>query len=227
MLTSRQLAGMIDHTLLRPSATTAEVKALCSEAAHHGFANVCVSPVLVANVVRFLEGTPVGVCSVVGFPFGTHLAATKAHEAGEVVKEGASEIDMVIRIGALKEGREQEVRDDIRAVVEAARGRPVKVILETCYLDEDEKVRGCLLAAEAGASFVKTSTGFGPAGAMVEDVALMRRTVGKNLGVKAAGGIRTLADALRMIRAGANRVGTSGSVAIMEEMREKSKRGIT
>jgi deoxyribose-phosphate aldolase len=134
---------------------------------------------------------------------------------------------MVIRIGALKEGRDREVLDDVRAVVEAARGRPVKVILETCYLNEDEKVRGCLLAVEAGASFVKTSTGFGPAGATVEDVELMRRTVGKKLGVKAAGGIRTLADALRMIRAGANRLGTSGSVAIMEEMGEKSKRGIT
>jgi deoxyribose-phosphate aldolase len=218
---------MIDHTLLRPSATRAEVTTLCADAVHYGFGTVCVSPVLVVDALSFLEGTSVEVCAAVGFPFGTHLAATKAHEAGEVLRRGASEIDMVIRIGALKEGRDREVLDDVRAVVEAARGRPVKVILETCYLNEDEKVRGCLLAVEAGASFVKTSTGFGPAGATVEDVELMRRTVGKNLGVKAAGGIRTLADALRMIRAGANRLGTSGSVAIMEEMGEKSKRGIT
>jgi len=226
MLTARELAGMIDHTLLKPSATTAEVRILCSEAAHYGFANVCVNPVLVADAVRFLEGTPAGVCSVVGFPFGTHSAKTKAHEAREVVKGGASEIDMVIRIGLLKEGDDQAVRDDIRAVVEAAEGRPVKVILETCYLTEREKVRGCLLAMEAGASFIKTSTGFGPAGAMVEDVELIRRTVRAGFGVKAAGGIRTLADALRMIRAGADRLGTSGSVAIMKELGEKSKRGI-
>ncbi len=227
MLTPRQLAGMIDHTLLRPSATRAEVKALCSEAAHYGFANVCVNPVLVADAVRFLEGTLVGVCAVVGFPFGTHFSKTKAHEAREILKSGASEMDMVIRIGPLKEGDDQAVRDDIRAVVEAAEGLPVKVILEICYLTEREKVRGCLLAMEAGAAFVKTSTGFGPAGATVEDVELMRRTVRAGFGVKAAGGIRTLADALRMIRAGANRLGTSGSVAIMEELGEKSKRGMT
>ena len=226
MLTPRELAGMIDHTLLKPFATRAEVRGLCSEATHYGFANVCVNPVLVADAVRFLEGTLVGVCSVVGFPFGTHSSKTKAHEAGEILKSGASEIDMVIWIGPLKEGDDQAVRDDIRAVVQAAEGRPVKVILETCYLTEREKVRGCLLAMEAGAAFVKTSTGFGPAGATIEDVALMRRTVGENLGVKAAGGIRTVADALRMIRAGADRLGTSGSVAIMEALGEKSKRGM-
>jgi deoxyribose-phosphate aldolase len=227
MLTPRELAAMIDHTLLKPSATRVEVRALCAEAAYHGFATVCVSPVLVADAARSLEGTLVRVCAVVGFPCGTHLPATKAHEAAEVLRRGASEIDMVIRIGALKEGEDQEVRDDIRAVVEAANGRPVKVILETCYLNEDEKAKGCLLAMEAGASFVKTSTGFGAAGATVEDVELMRRIVGKSFGVKAAGGIRTLADALRMIRAGADRLGTSGSVAIMEELEKKSKRGIT
>jgi deoxyribose-phosphate aldolase len=218
MFTSRELAAMIDHTLLRPSATRAEVSTLCAEALHHGFATVCLSPVLVADAARLLVGTPVRVCAVVGFPFGTHLAATKAHEAGEVVKKGASEIDMVARIGALKEGDDRVVLEDIRAVVEAAAGRPVKVILETGYLSDEEKVRACLLAVAGGASFVKTSTGYGPAGATAEDVTLLRRTVGENFGVKAAGGIRTLSDALRMINAGANRLGTSGSVAIMEEL---------
>jgi len=225
MHTHRELAAVIDHTLLRPSATRGEVERLCSEAAACGFRTVCVNPVLVVDAVRFLRGTSVGVCSVVGFPFGTHLVTTKAHEAREAVKGGATEIDMVIRIGALKEGDDQAVLDDIRAVVEAADGRGVKVILETCYLTEEEKVRACILAVEGGASFVKTSTGYGPAGATVEDVALMRRTVGENLGVKAAGGIRTLADALRMIRAGARRLGTSGSVAILKELEGEGQRG--
>jgi len=225
MQTPRELAAVIDHTLLRPSATSGEVEKLCSEAAAHGFKTVCVNPVLVSHAVRLLRGTSVGVCSAVGFPFGTHLATTKAHETRESVKGGAVEIDMVIRIGALREGDYQAVLDDIRAVVEAADGRAVKVILETCYLTGKEKVRACILAVEGGASFVKTSTGYGPAGAAVEDVALMRRTVGENFGVKAAGGIRTLADAFRMIQAGADRLGTSGSVAIMEEFGGKLKRG--
>jgi deoxyribose-phosphate aldolase len=225
MITPQELAGMIDHTLLRPSATGEEVQRLCSEAAAHGFRTVCVNPVRVADAVRRLRGTSVGVCSVVGFPFGTHLAATKAHEAREAGIGGATEIDMVIRIGALREGDDQAVLDDIRAVVEAAAGRPVKVILETCYLTEEEKVRACNLAVEGGASFVKTSTGYGPAGATVEDVALMRRAVGENFGVKAAGGIRTLADAFRMIRAGANRLGTTGSVAILKELEGEGQRG--
>jgi len=225
MHTPQELAAVIDHTLLTPSATRGEVKRLCSEAAAYWFKTVCVNPVLVVDAARLLRGTSVGVCSVVGFPFGAHLATTKAHEAEESVKGGATEIDMVIRIGALKEGDDQAVLDDIRAVVEAADGRAVKVILETCYLAEEEKVRACILAMEGGASFVKTSTGYGPAGATVEDVALMRRTVGENFGVKAAGGIRTLADALRMIQAGANRLGTSGSVAILKELEGKGQRG--
>jgi deoxyribose-phosphate aldolase len=225
MITPRELAGIIDHTLLRPSATGEEVRRLCSEAAAYGFRTVCVNPVLVARAVHFLEGTSVGVCSVVGFPFGTHLVATKAHEAREAVRGGATEVDMVIRIGALREGDDREVLDDIRAVVEAAAGRAVKVILEMCYLTEEEKVRACLLAVAGGASFVKTSTGYGPGGATVEDVTLMRRTVGETCGVKAAGGIRTLADALRMIRAGANRIGTSGSVAILKELEGEGQRG--
>jgi deoxyribose-phosphate aldolase len=225
MDTPRELAAVIDHTLLRPSATRGDLERLCSEAAAYGFRTVCVNPVLVAHAVRLLHGTSVGVCSVVGFPFGTHLVTTKAHEAREALKAGATEIDMVTRIGALKEGDGQAVLDDIRAVVEAAGGRPVKVILETCYLTEKEKVRACLLAVEGGASFVKTSTGYGPAGATVEDVTLMRRTVGENFGVKAAGGIRTLGDALSLIRAGANRLGTSGSVGILEELEAELKKG--
>jgi deoxyribose-phosphate aldolase len=219
------LAAVIDHTLLRPSATRGDLERLCSEAAACGFRTVCVNPILVADAVRLLHGTMVGVCSVVGFPFGTHLHTTKAHETREAVKGGAAEIDMVIRIGALKEKDDQAVLDDIRAVVEAADGRAVKVILETCYLTEEEKVRACVLAVEGGAAFVKTSTGYGPAGATVEDVTLMRRTVGENFGVKASGGIRTLTDTLRMIGAGANRLGTSGSVAILEELSRKAKRG--
>ena len=225
MITPRELAGILDHTLLRPSATGEEVERLCSEAVAYEFRTVCVNPVLVDRAVRSLEGTAVGVCSVVGIPFGTHLATTKAHEAREAVKDGATEIDMVIGIGALREGDDQAVLDDVRAVVEAAAGRAVKVILETCYLIQEEKVRACILALEGGASFVKTSTGYGPAGATVEDVALMRRTVGEHCGVKAAGGIRTLADALRMIRAGANRLGTSGSVAIFKELEGEGQRG--
>jgi deoxyribose-phosphate aldolase len=225
MPTPQELAAVIDHTLLRPSATRGEVERLCSEAAAYRFRTVCVNPALVAHGVRLLRGTSVGVCSVVGFPFGAHLATTKAHEAREAVRDGATEIDMVIRIGALREGDDRAVLDDIRAVVEAADGRAVKVILETCYLTEEEKVRACILAVEGGASFVKTSTGYGPAGATVEDVTVMRRTVGENFGVKAAGGIRTLADALRMIQAGANRLGTSGSVAILEEFKTKRQRG--
>ncbi|MGE5311406.1 MAG: deoxyribose-phosphate aldolase [Nitrospirota bacterium] len=225
MQTPRELAAVIDHTLLRPHATRGEVERLCSEAAAYRFKTVCVNPVLVADAVRFLRGTLVGVCSVAGFPLGTHLATTKAHEAREAVRAGAAEIDMVIRIGALREGDDQAVLNDIRAVVEAADSRAVKVILETCYLTEDEKMRACILAVEGGASFVKTSTGYGPAGAAVEDVTLMRRTVGENLGVKAAGGIRTLADAFRMIQAGANRLGMSGSVAILKELERQGQRG--
>lgn len=155
-----------------------------------------------------------------GFPFGTHSPETKAFETSEVIRQGAREVDMVIRVGALKDKRDREVVEDIRAVVDAARGCPVKVILETCYLTGEEKVRGCKLVMEAGASFVKTSTGFAGGGATIEDVKLMRKTVGKDFGVKAAGGIRTLEDALTMIEAGANRLGTSGSVAIIRQLDE-------
>ena len=213
-----ELAQMVDHTLLKPQSTRGDLKKLCSEAIQYSFKAVCVNPVHVPDAASFLKDTGVIVCSVIGFPFGTHPAKIKAAETKEVIRLGAQEVDMVIWIGALKEGRDPEVVEDIRAVVEAAAGCPVKVILETCYLTEEEKIRGCKLAVEAGASFVKTSTGFGSAGATLEDIKLMRKGVGNKAGVKAAGGIRTLEDALKMIEAGASRLGLSGSVAIIQEL---------
>jgi deoxyribose-phosphate aldolase len=219
-ITKQQLASMIDHSLLRPNATLEELRKVCQEAVEYGFKAVCINPIFVADAVSFLKGKGVLVCSVVGFPFGTHSSQIKAKETTEVIELGAREIDMVIRIGALKDKRDQDVVKDIRAVVDAARGCPVKVILETCYLTEEEKVRGCRLVMEAGATFVKTSTGFASGGATFADVKLIRNTVGKDFGVKAAGGIRTLEDALKMIEAGANRVGTSSSVAIIKELRD-------
>jgi deoxyribose-phosphate aldolase len=217
-ITTRQLASMIDHSLLRPNATQEQLRKLCEEAMVYGFKAVCVNPIHVADAAQMLKGKEVLICSVVGFPFGTHSPETKAFETEEVIRLGAREVDMVVRVGALKEGRDREVVEDIRAVVHAAQGYPVKVILETCYLTLEEKVKGCRLSVEAGASFVKTSTGFAEEGAKVEDVRLMRETVGREFGVKAAGGIRTLADASKMIEAGANRLGTSGSVAMMKEL---------
>jgi len=220
-ITREQLAGMIDHSLLKPQSTREELKKLCAEAVAHGFKAVCVNPVHVADAAALLKGENPLVCSVVGFPFGTHTPAAKAAETAEVIRLGAREVDMVLRIGALKEGRDDEVAGDIAAVVRAAGGCPVKVILETCYLTEEEKVRACLLAVKAGAAFVKTSTGYGSAGATVADLQLMRKAVGEGIGVKAAGGIRTLADALAMIEAGASRVGASSSVAIVSQLDEK------
>lgn len=217
-ITRQQLAAMIDHSLLKPSSTLEDLRKTCQEAAEYGFKAVCINPIFVGEAVSVLKGTEVLVCSVVGFPFGTHSSDTKAFETNEVIRLGATEVDMVIRVGALKEKRDSEVVQDIRAVVEAAGGYPVKVILETCYLTEEEKIRGCRLVAAAGASFVKTSTGFAGGGATVEDVKLMRKIVGRDFGVKAAGGIRTLEDALRMIEAGATRLGTSGSIAIMKQL---------
>ena len=217
-ITKQQLAEMIDHSLLRPNATLNELKKLCEESIQYGFKAVCVNPVHVEEAVRILKGSKVLISSVVGFPFGTHAPEIKAFETEKVIRLGAREIDMVIRVGALKEGRDKEVIGDIRAVVQAAKGCQVKVILETCYLTGEEKIRACKLCVEAGASFVKTSTGFASGGATVEDVRLMRETVGKEFGVKAAGGIRTLEDVLKMIEAGASRLGTSSSVAIIEKL---------
>ena len=219
-ITKQQLASMIDHSLLRPNATGEQLRKLCEEAIALGFKAVCINPIHVADAVRMLKGKEPLVCSVVGFPFGTHSPKSKAFETEQVIRAGAREVDMVIRVGALKEGRDHEVLEDIETVVKAARGHPVKVILETCYLTDEEKIRGCKLAIELRASFVKTSTGFAEGGAKIEDVKLMRKAVGKELGVKAAGGIRTLEEALKMIEAGANRLGTSGSVGIIKELKD-------
>ena len=217
-----KLAQLIDHTLLKPDATSADIRRLCGEARQYSFFSVCVNPSLVRDATMLLRGSPVKVCSVVGFPLGAHTPEIKALEARQAIREGAREIDMVINVGALKGRDDDLVTRDIRGVVEAcAEARAAcKVILETALLSDEEKVRGCELAMTAGADFVKTSTGFSIGGATVEDVELMARTVSsKRLGVKASGGIRTYADVVRMILAGATRVGCSSSVKIMEEAR--------
>lgn len=212
------LAHYFDHTLLKPAATREEVRTLCREAVEHGFFSVCVNPVQVATARTALSGTEVKVCSVVGFPLGAQTSAIKALETARAVLDGAEEIDMVINIGAMKEGAAAVVEEDIREVVKAAEGRTVKVILETCMLTKAEIVAACRLARNAGAHFVKTSTGFGGGGATVEDVALMKETVGDTMQVKASGGIKSLEDALRMIDAGADRLGASAGIAIMAEL---------
>jgi deoxyribose-phosphate aldolase len=215
----QRLASMIDHTLLKPEATRSQVEQLCDEAKQHSFASVCVNPAYVRLCAQRLEGSSVKVCAVVGFPLGATLPEVKAFETQQALDAGATEIDMVINIGALKSQDHDLVVRDIAAVVGTAHARNalVKVIIETALLTDDEKTLACLLAQSAGADFVKTSTGFGPAGAKVEDVALMCRVVGPTMGVKAAGGIRTLADAKKMVAAGATRIGASASVKIMAE----------
>jgi len=216
------LARMIDHTLLKPEATPAEIERLCAEAAEHSFATVCVNPIYVALAANLLHGTPVAVCTVAGFPLGATSTPVKRFEALQVLDDGATEVDMVIPIGRLKAGQHDVVRDDIYALAQLCheQGALLKVILENALLTDEEKVSACRLAVEAGADFVKTSTGFARSGATVADVALMRRTVGPEIGVKAAGGIRTYADALAMIEAGANRLGASASLKILEEAEE-------
>lgn len=214
---NRELAKYIDHTLLKADATPGDVVRLCAEARKFGFASVCVNGGYVGLAVRELEGTGVATCSVVGFPLGAGASASKAFEASEAVSHGASEIDMVLAVGRLLAGEEDYVREDIRSVVGASGGALVKVIIETCLLTDELKELACRLAEEAGASFVKTSTGFSSGGATVGDVALMRRIVGDRLGVKASGGIRTREDAERMVAAGASRIGASASVAICSE----------
>jgi deoxyribose-phosphate aldolase len=213
--TRRDLASVIDHTLLRPGATRDEIVQLCDEARRHGFATVCVTSANVALAARLLEGCPALPIAVVGFPLGTAPTGAKVLETREAIRAGAREIDMVIHIGALKARDYALVREDIWAVVDAARPHAVKVILETGALVRDEKVIGCALAKAAGAAFVKTSTGFGQGGATAEDVALLRQIVGAEMGVKASGGIRTAADAKKMLQAGASRIGASASVAIL------------
>ena len=218
-ITPEELARYIDHTLLKPEATAEQIKQVCREALQYHFASVCVNPSYVELVARELSGSDVKTCSVVGFPLGATLPEVKAFEAEKAIELGAQEIDMVMNIGALKSGDEELVGRDIEAVVEVAHGRNalVKVIIEAALLTDDEKVKACLIAKRAGADYVKTSTGFGPGGATVEDVKLMRATVGPSMGVKAAGGIRTLEKALAMIEAGATRIGASAGVKIVQE----------
>jgi len=213
---SERIAQYIDHTLLKPEATRAEIVKLCREALDNRFYSVCINPSYVRTAVEELKGSAVKVCAVIGFPLGATTTAVKAFEAGEAVENGAAEVDMVIHVGALKTGNEQYVRDDIFAVVRAAKGKTVKVIIETGLLSNEEKVLACRLAKEAGAHFVKTSTGFGPGGASIADVQLMRETVGPEIGIKASGGVRTPEAARQMIEAGATRIGTSSGVVIVK-----------
>lgn len=209
------LAPLIDHTLLKPGATPEEVKILCREAIQYGFATVCVDPMHVGLAATLVRDSSVKPITVVGFPLGTSPTEFKVKETRAAIQAGAMEIDMVIQLKFLKEGLYSEVFHDIRAVVEAAHPIPVKVILETCELNHDQKIIACALSKAAGAAFVKTSTGFGAGGATPEDVALMRRIVGPTMGVKASGGIRTYEDAQRMVEAGASRLGTSSSIKIV------------
>jgi deoxyribose-phosphate aldolase len=212
------VASLLDHTLLKPDASYDDVKKLCDEAVKHGFAAVCVQPCHIRLVSERLDraGSRVKACSVAGFPHGSNRSDTKAFEARKAVSDGAREVDMVVNVGALKSGDYRYVENDIRGVVEACgRGVVTKVILETGYLNDEEIIKGCALAKAAGANYVKTSTGFGPRGASVEDIRLMRKVVGEEMGVKAAGGIRTAEDVKKMVEAGATRIGTSASIKII------------
>jgi deoxyribose-phosphate aldolase len=209
------LAKLIDHTLLKPDAGEAELRRWAEEARAHGFCSVCVNPVNVAFVARLLQGSGVATCSVVGFPLGASASTVKAAETAQAVRDGAGEIDMVINIGALRDGRLDVVREDIAAVRAACPGKVLKVIIETCLLTDEQKRIACRLSVEAGADFVKTSTGFSTGGATEADIALMRAEVGPKIGVKASGGVRNLAQAQAMIAAGASRIGASSGVALV------------
>ena len=217
--TAHDWAGLIDHTLLKPEAAETDIKKLCEEAAEFHFASVCVNPVWVKRAAGFLKGTGVPVCTVIGFPLGATLPDVKAYEARRAIFDGAREVDMVINVGALKSGDDCAVEDDIRGVADAAHANGVlcKVIIETALLTDEEKVRACLAAKNAGADFVKTSTGFSTGGATAADVSLMRRTVGHALGVKASGGVKGIDDARTMFEAGATRIGASVGVKIAQE----------
>lgn len=216
---SRGIAAKIDHTLLKPEATPDQIAQLCYEARKHGFASVCVNPTHVRLCAQLLRGSPVKVCTVIGFPLGATPPEVKAFETQQAIDDGANEIDMVINIGAVKAKDYEAAARDVCAVVRAAhaKGAIVKVIIEAALLTDEEKIAACLISKEAGADFVKTSTGFGPGGATAADVALMRKVVGPGIGVKAAGGIRNLADAQKMIEAGATRIGASAGVKIVAE----------
>ncbi|MEY9868382.1 deoxyribose-phosphate aldolase [Peribacillus sp. RS7] len=214
---SQNVAGLIDHTLLKADATKDQIKVLCEEAREYNFASVCVNPTWVKYASELLEGSDVKVCTVIGFPLGATTPETKAFETKDAISNGAHEVDMVINIGALKDKDNELVERDIRAVVAASTGKALsKVIIETALLTEEEKVRACELAVKAGTDYVKTSTGFSTGGATVEDIALMRKTVGPDIGVKASGGVRNTADAQNVIEAGATRIGASAGVSIVK-----------
>ncbi|MBD7970665.1 deoxyribose-phosphate aldolase [Paenibacillus gallinarum] len=223
-MTQTAIAPLIDHTLLKADARREDIIKLAEEAKTYGFASVCVNPGFVSTAYEVLKDTPqVKVCTVIGFPLGATTSEVKAYETKDAIANGATEVDMVINISALKDGNDDYVAADIKAVVDAAKGKALtKVIIETCLLTEEEKVRACKLAVQAGADFVKTSTGFSTGGATKEDIALMRKTVGPDVGVKASGGVRSSEDALVMIEAGATRIGTSGGVAIAKGERSNS-----
>ncbi len=219
-----EIARKIDHTLLKPEATREQIEGLCAEALAHNFAAVCVNPIWVRRSAELLRGSQTAVCTVVGFPLGATTPEVKAFEAARVVAGGACEVDMVINVGALRSGDYALVERDIAGVVEAsqATGALVKVIIEAALLSDDDKVKACVLSRVAGAQFVKTSTGFGPGGATAADVALMRRVVGPEMGVKAAGGVKDYESARAMIEAGADRIGASVGIKIVQESREAS-----
>ena len=217
-----QLSKYIDHTILKPDATSEEVKKVCSEAKEYNFASVCINPYYARLVSSELEGTKIKTCVVIGFPLGANTKEVKAFEASNAVANGAQEVDMVINIGALKDKMYDVVENDIKAVVESVKGKAlVKVIIECCLLTNEEKVMACSLSLKAGTDFVKTSTGFSTSGAKTEDVKLMRKTVGENIGVKAAGGIRDYKTTMEMISAGANRIGASAGIVIVKESNKK------
>lgn len=211
----KKLASYIDHTLLKASSQQEEIRSLCSEAKQWNFASVCVNPIYVAMAAQELKDSDVKVCTVVGFPLGATPTAVKAYETTKAIEDGADEIDMVLAVGKMKDGQHAYVLEDVKAVVKAAQGKLVKVILETCYLDRDEIAKACEICQQGGADFVKTSTGFGTGGATVDDVALMHKTV-PAMQVKASGGVRSLEDAMAMIDAGATRLGTSSGIALMQ-----------
>lgn len=215
-ITGRMVGDMIDHTLLKADATREQILKVCAEARQYKFASVCVNPTWVATVAGELQGSGVKTCTVIGFPLGATTSFAKAAETRDAIANGADEVDMVINIGALKAGEDRLVEDDVRAVVQAAGGRLVKCIIEAAMLSDEEVVRACQLAVKGGVDFVKTSTGFGPGGATVHHVALMRKTVGDKIGVKASGGIHDFPSAVALIEAGANRIGASASIKIME-----------
>ncbi|MFL6517724.1 MAG: deoxyribose-phosphate aldolase [Bacillus sp. (in: firmicutes)] len=216
-MATTNIAAMIDHTLLKPETTRQQIESLCQEAKEYKFASVCVNPTWVVTAKELLQSSGVMVCTVIGFPLGATTSETKAFETKNAIENGAEEVDMVINIGALKDHNDELVEKDIRAVVEAAKGKAhTKVIIETSLLTNEEKIRACELAVKAGADFVKTSTGFSTGGATAEDIALMRKTVGPDLGVKASGGVRSTEDVQKMIEAGATRIGASSSIAIVK-----------